>query len=112
VEGGPPARFQAHRARLNSYKARHAHSRLTEGTAARKLAAGVTVIPPGKRACPYHLHHAQDLKYLAIGTTDEPEICEYPDSGKFLAESGLASQAPFGVIGRTATKVDYWDGEE
>ncbi len=134
------------------------HARLTEGTAARKLAAGVTVIPPGKRACPYHLHHAQeemfvilqgegtlrvageilavkagdvvvippgreyphqlintsaqDLKYLAIGTTDEPEICEYPDSGKFLAESGLASQAPFGVIGRTATKVDYWDGEE
>jgi len=133
------------------------HARLTEGTAARKLAAGVSVVPPGKRACPYHLHHAQeemfvilagqgtlrvagemlpvkagdvivippgreyphqlintsdqDLKYLAIGTTDDPEICEYPDSGKYLAEAGIGRPHPFGVIGRAADTLDYWDGE-
>jgi uncharacterized cupin superfamily protein len=134
------------------------HVRLTEGTAAKKLAAGVNVVPPGKRACPYHLHHAQEemfvilegagtlrvagemlpikagdvvvippgrdyphqiintsshqLKYLAIGTTDEPEICEYPDSGKYLAEVGVSTEHPFGVVGRTSANVDYWDGEK
>jgi uncharacterized cupin superfamily protein len=134
------------------------HARLTEGMAAKKLAAGVNVVPPGKRACPYHLHHAQEemfvilegegtlrvagemlpvkagdvvvippgreyphqlintsslvLKYLAIGTTDEPEICEYPDSGKYLAEAGVASESPFDVIGRASTNVDYWEGEK
>ena len=134
------------------------HARLTEGMAARKLAAGLNVVPAGKRACPYHLHHAQEemfvilegtgtlrvagemlpvkagdvivipsgrdyphqlintssrvLKYLAIGTTDEPEICEYPDSGKYLAEVGVATEHPFGAIGRTSTVVDYWEGEK
>lgn len=151
---------------VNEVELRHAaldpkyecsHVRITEGTAARKLAAGVNVVPPGKRACPYHLHHAQEemfvilegegtlrvageflpvkagdivvippgpeyphqlintssglLKYLAIGTTDEPEICEYPDSGKYLAEVGVATAHPFGVIGRRGDKVDYWEGE-
>ncbi|QJR13527.1 cupin domain-containing protein [Usitatibacter palustris] len=152
---------------VNEVELRHAglepkyecsHARITEGTAAKKLAAGVNVVPPGKRACPYHLHHAQEemfvilegtgtlrvagemlpvkagdvvvippgrdyphqlintstqvLKYLAIGTTDEPEICEYPDSGKYLAEAGVATEHPFGVIGRSSTSVDYWDGEK
>jgi uncharacterized cupin superfamily protein len=117
----------------------------------------LNVVPPGKRACPYHLHHAQEemfvilegsgtlrvademlpvkagdvivippgreyphqlintssqpMKYLAIGTTDEPEICEYPDSGKYLAEVGVATEHPFGAIGRAGSSIDYWDGE-
>lgn len=29
------------------------------------------------------------LKYLSISTMEEPEICEYPDSGKHLAEGSL-----------------------
>ena len=133
------------------------HTRLSEGTAATKLAAGVNVVPPGKRACPYHLHHAQEemfvvlegsgtlrvagemlpikagdtifippgrefphqiintsdapLKYLAIGTTDDPEICEYPDSGKYLAEGGLATKQPFEVIGKSGNSLPYWEGE-
>ena len=134
------------------------HARLSEGTAASKLAAGVNVVPPGKRACPYHLHHAQEemfivlegsgtlrvagemlpikagdtifippgrefphqiintsdapLRYLAIGTTDDPEICEYPDSGKYLAEGGLANKEPFAAIGKSASNLNYWEGEE
>jgi uncharacterized cupin superfamily protein len=133
------------------------HARLTEGMAAKRLGVGINVVPPGKRACPYHLHHAQEemflilegsgtlrvagellpvkagdvivippgrdyphqlintsshpLKYLAIGTTEEPEIFEYPDSGKYLAEAGLSTASPFGAIGRVTNAVDYWDGE-
>jgi uncharacterized cupin superfamily protein len=128
------------------------------GAAARKLGAAVDILPPGKRACPYHLHHAQEemfvilegsgtlrvagemipiaagdvigippgpeyphqiintseapLKYLSISTQEFPEVCEYPDSGKYLAFS-----RPFGPllgrgrVHRPDADLDYWDGE-
>jgi len=137
-----------HRTRTASVDFRHA--RVTEGTA-------VLVVTPGKIACPYHLHHAQEemfvilegsgtlrvagehvpigagdvitvppgpdyprqiintsdapLKYLAISTQDDPEIYEYPDSGKFMAEAGLFREHPFEVIQRSRESLDYWDGE-
>jgi uncharacterized cupin superfamily protein len=125
---------------------------VSEGTAARKLGAAIDVVPPGKRSCPYHLHHAQEemfivlegegtlrvagedvpiragdvihtppgpeyphhivnssdkpLKYLSISTQETPEICEYPDSGKYNA------WAPgFKAIQRRQHTLDYWDGE-
>ena len=132
-------------------------ARLARGTAAKKLGASFDILAPGKRGCPYHLHHAQEemfvvvegagtlrvagemlplkagdvifipagpeyphqiintsaapLKYLSISTMETPEICEYPDSGKYLAEGSLGSSAPFEVIDRRAESLDYWDGE-
>jgi len=132
-------------------------SRLARGTAARKLGASFDIIAPGKRSCPYHLHHSQEemfvilegggtlrvagemlpvragdvifipagpdyphqiintsnapLKYLSISTMETPEICEYPDSGKYLAEGSFKSNAPFEVIARKEKGLDYWDGE-
>lgn len=130
---------------------------LAQGTVARKLGASFDVLAPGKRGCPYHLHHAQEemfvilhgsgtlrvagellplkagdvvfippgpeyphqllntsdgpLKYLSISTQEAPEICEYPDSGKFLAQAGRGTAAPFEVIDRRGQGLDYWDGE-
>ena len=132
-------------------------ARLARGTAAQKLGASFDILAPGKRGCPYHLHHAQEemfvilegsgtlrvggemlpvksgdvifippgpeyphqiintsnapMKYLSISTMEAPEICEYPDSGKYLAEGSLKSSAPFEVIDRRAENLDYWDGE-
>jgi uncharacterized cupin superfamily protein len=132
-------------------------ARLARGTAARKLGASIDVLEPGKRGCPYHLHHAQEemfiiiegkgtlrvagemiplkagdvvfipagpeyphqiintsdapLKYLSISTMEAPEICEYPDSGKYLAEGSLDKSEPFETIGRKGPSLDYWDGE-
>ncbi len=132
-------------------------SRLGRGTAAQKLGASFDILEPGKRGCPYHLHHAQEemfviiegtatlrvagemlpvkagdvifippgpeyphqiintseapLKYLSISTMEVPEICEYPDSGKFLAEGSLKSSTPFEVLDRRGNNLDYWDGE-
>jgi uncharacterized cupin superfamily protein len=132
-------------------------ARLAEATAARKLGASIDVVAPGKRACPYHLHHAQEemfvvlegsgtlrvagemlalkpgdvvfipagpeyphqiintsdapLKYLSISTQDDPEICEYPDSGMFIAEGSFGSSRPFEIIQRSGASLDYWDGE-
>ena len=128
------------------------------GTVARKLGAGVDIVPPGKRSCPYHFHYAQEemfvilegegtlrvagemipiragdvigippgpeyphqiintssalLKYLSISTQEVPEICEYPDSGKYLAYS--RTKGPLlggGRMHRPDTDLDYWDGE-
>lgn len=132
-------------------------ARLAEGTAAAKLGASIDVLPPGKRSCPYHLHHAQEemfivlegsgtlrvagemlpikrgdmmfipagpeyphqiintsdapLKYIAISTMETPEICEYPDSRKYLAEASLDRKDRFLVIDRHGPDLDYWDGE-
>jgi uncharacterized cupin superfamily protein len=127
-------------------------TRLATGTAALKLGAGFDIVPPGKQACPYHLHHAQEemfvviegegtlrvagehvpiragdvifipagpeyphqilntsqapLKYLSISTREQPEVVEYPDSGKVLnIGRGLDR------IQRIGPELDYWDGE-
>ncbi|HQR54915.1 MAG TPA: cupin domain-containing protein [Burkholderiaceae bacterium] len=128
------------------------------GTVARKLGAGVDIVPPGKRACPYHFHYAQEemfvvlegegtlrvagemipiragdvigippgpeyphqiintsnapLKFLSISTQEVPEVCEYPDSGKYLAYA--RTKGPLldgGRMHRSDTDLDYWDGE-
>jgi uncharacterized cupin superfamily protein len=41
-------------------------TRLATGTAASKLGAGFDIVPPGKRSCPYHLHHAQEEMFVVI----------------------------------------------
>ncbi len=40
--------------------------RLAPGTAAKKLGASYDVLPPGKRGCPYHLHHAQEEMFIVV----------------------------------------------
>ena len=127
-------------------------------TAARKLGASIDILPPGKRAAPYHFHYAQEemfvilegsgtlrvagemvpiaagdviaippgpqyphqiintsdapLKYLSVSTQEMPEVCEYPDSGKYLAYA--RPKGPLldgGRMHRAETDLDYWDGE-
>ena len=129
-----------------------------QGTAARKLGAGIDILPPGKRACPYHFHYAQEemfvilegegtlrvagemipiragdvidippgpeyphqiintsdapLKYLSISTQELPEVCEYPDSGKYVTFARVkGTLLEGGRMHRPDTDLDYWDGE-
>lgn len=132
-------------------------ARLAPGTAAQKLGASIDTVPPGKRSCPYHFHHAQEemfvilegkgtlrvagemlpiragdvifippgpeyphhilntsdapLKYLSVSTRESPEICEYPDSGKYLAMASADGKKTFDAIQRRESTLDYWDGE-
>jgi uncharacterized cupin superfamily protein len=74
-------------------------------------AGDVIFIPPGPEY-PHHIINTSDapLKYLSIGTKEQPEICEYPDSGKYLAEA-ITPPSRFEVIQRAGTTLDYWDGE-
>lgn len=50
------------------------------------------------------------LRYLAISTKAETDICEYPDSGKFGVGTRSAGHR-FGFIGHPEDARDYWDGE-
>lgn len=130
-----------------------------------KLGCRLVVVPPGKKAWPFHNHHVNEemfvilegtgtlrfgserypvragdvigcpaggretahqliasedgeLRYLVISTMMQPEVCEYPDSGKFIVMSGSPpgggnpEQRLLHFVGRKASAVDYWDGEE
>jgi uncharacterized cupin superfamily protein len=129
------------------------------GLPGRKIGCSVDIVPPGKRACPYHFHYAQEevfivlegsgtlrvagemipiragdvisippgpqyphhilntsdapLKYLSLSTREFPEVCEYPDSGKYLAftpqDGPLLKRRR---MHRADSALDYWDGEE
>ena len=41
-------------------------ARLGTGTSALGLGISVDVVAPGMRACPYHLHHAQDEAFVVL----------------------------------------------
>jgi uncharacterized cupin superfamily protein len=131
--------------------------RLGTDTAAVKLGASIDIVPPGKRSCPYHYHHAQEemfiviagsgtlrvagemlplktgdvvfipagpeyphqilntsdeaLKYLSISTRESPEVCVYPDSGKYLAIAFANGAPSVRAVQREDSNLDYWDGE-
>lgn len=83
------------------------------GDAAHPVRAGeVIACPPGGPESAHQLFNTGDapLKILAVSTMEYPDICEYPDSGKFLATTGMAP-GDFRTIGRAADGLDYWDGE-
>jgi uncharacterized cupin superfamily protein len=78
------------------------------------VAAGdVVFIPPGPQY-PHQFINTSDapMKYLSISTRETPEICVYPDSGKYSAWSGAAgADDGFDSIQRLGPGLDYWDGE-
>lgn len=76
-------------------------------------AGDVIDIPPGPEY-PHQLINTSNapMKYLSISTQEDPEICEYPDSGKYGVYARVA--APLlqkGRLHRPDSDVDYWDGE-
>ncbi len=80
-------------------------------------AGDVIACPPGGPETAHQIVNtgAEELRYLAVSTKMSPEICEYPDSGKFgvLAEftSADGKAQRFAFIGRAERQIDYWEGE-
>ncbi|MFZ6647756.1 cupin domain-containing protein [Undibacterium sp. TJN25] len=75
-------------------------------------AGDVIFIPPGPEY-PHQLINTSDapLKYLSVSTRETPEVCEYPDSGKFAAMVRRDGVEQFNATQRLDHNVDYWDGE-
>ena len=58
----------------------------------------------------------QPLTYLCVSTMIEPEVVQYPDSGKLGAMAGAAPGGAKGGrtlfwFGKTGEGCGYWDGE-
>ena len=70
-------------------------------------AGDVVFIPPGPDYPHQFINTSQaPMRYISISTQERPEICEYPDSGKYLAyDRGFRGGQ------RVAANLDYWDGE-
>jgi uncharacterized cupin superfamily protein len=74
--------------------------------------------PPGDGSTAHQIVNTgkTEMRYLAFSTRLDPDVVEYPDSGKF----GVASMVPedkgllgakVKFIGRQEDSIDYWDGE-
>ena len=82
-------------------------------------AGDVIACPPGGPETAHQIVNTSEapLRYLAISTMAEPDIIDYPDSGKFRVKGNLpagdgARSEPFRFIGRREASLGYWDGEE
>ena len=82
-------------------------------------AGDVIACPPGGAETAHQLINTSDreLKFLGVSTRLSPEICDYPDSGKFAIRAEFSPDAEgkvqpgFHYVGRDKDSLDYWDGE-
>ena len=81
-------------------------------------AGDVCAAPRGGPETAHQLINTGDsaLKYLSISTLDDPDVVEYPDSGKFaaiaIAPGADFREAHIRFVGRKETSGDYWEGEQ
>ncbi|WAP71063.1 cupin domain-containing protein [Jiella pelagia] len=78
----------------------------------------VVVCPAGGPETAHQLIAADDeaLCYLAVSTMHDPDVMEYPDSGKLTVFAGAApggdkAARRVAVNVRADGGVDYWEGE-
>jgi uncharacterized cupin superfamily protein len=78
-------------------------------------AGDVITIPAGPQY-PHHILNTSDapLKYFSLSTNERPEVCEYPDSGKYGVFPGRTDGPVMQGrrLHRADSALDYWDGEE
>ena len=89
------------------------------GDAEHPVRAGdVCAAPRGGADTAHQLINTGDgpLRYLGISTCTDPDVVEYPDSGKFAAMAIWPGadfrHAHLRFIGRTDESRDYWEGED
>ncbi|MGO4745008.1 cupin domain-containing protein [Serratia quinivorans] len=72
----------------------------------------IIFIPPGPEY-PHQIINSSDapLKYLSISTREQPELVEYPDSGKFQATAVDENGEPVRYLQRPSASLDYWQDE-
>ncbi len=78
----------------------------------------VIACPPGGVETAHQIRNTgrEEVRYLSVSTRLSPEICEYPDSGKFGVYAELAPDKDgkpgfFYFMGREELQIDYWAGE-
>jgi len=81
-------------------------------------AGDVISAPAGDASAAHQIVNSSEgeLRYLAFSTRLDPDVAEYPDSGKFAVASmippgGGMLGAKFSYVSRNDRPVDYFDGE-
>ena len=54
---------------------------------------------------------SETLKYLALSSMEDPEICYYPDSGKYGSYSSSVSEGGVRFLAHEDSEINYFDGE-
>ncbi len=97
-----------------------------QGTGTLRWPGGTAPLEPGDVVCcptgPDGAHQIindgnEPLRYLALSTMEDPEVVEYPDSGKYGAVADRPpgrriTDAGFHVFAFKKDGVDYWAGED
>ena len=91
---------------------------LRSPTGERALTVGdIVCCPPGPEGAHQIVNSGTAvLRYLALSTTEDPEVVEYPDSGKYgvvagRPPGGRITDAKFHAFAFKKDVVDYWAGE-
>lgn len=123
VTAVPPGKraFPVHNHRVNEemFYVIHGTGEVRIGTNTYPLRPGdIVACPAGGVETAHQIVNTgtEELRFLAVSTKRSPEICEYPDSGKFGVYAEFPSAADgkpkmFRYLGREAQSIDYWEGE-
>jgi len=105
--------FHSHRANEEMFFVIEGTGQLRFGAETFALRAGdVIACPPGGPEVAHQIVNTGSgpLKFLGVSTALQPEVCHYPDSGKFAVLDGFGP-AGFRHVDRAGEGVDYWEGE-
>lgn len=74
----------------------------------------VIACPTGDTSTAHQIVNTGDMpmRYLALSSVSEIEVCEYPDSAKTGVFGKEGANGKMHEIFRSETAVDYYDGEE
>lgn len=69
--------------------------------------------PPGEGTAHQIINNSETtLQYLALSTKESPEVCFYPDSGKYGSYFPKSDQERGAFIANEENNTDYFNGEE
>ena len=105
--------FHSHRANDELFLILVGRGELRLGSARHAVKEGDLIgCPAGDASTAHQLVNTGDseLRYLAVSTQIDPEVCEYPDSGKIGAYCGSDDKGLM-HLSRSADAAAYWDGE-
>lgn len=108
--------FHCHHANDEMFVILSGRGQVRYGAQMYAVAAGdVVVCPAGGPETAHQLmaSESEPLCYLAVSTMNEPDVMEYPDSGKLTIFAGAApggdkSQRKVDIVVRKDSAVDYW----